>query len=162
MGRGIPRHITGLPAEVLATPFGQALAPMLSGLEAQLRGVRQQAYAPPPPAAAAGGAPAGGAGAAPAPHAEAPAAAATTAGQGGVDASALVAAETELEAVIAGEMVREVEGLSVRGEEPGSGDAAAEAAAPPAPPQQQQQAQQKLAVEGAVRDECARLVASGA
>ncbi|EFN54733.1 hypothetical protein CHLNCDRAFT_13697, partial [Chlorella variabilis] len=37
-GRGIPEHITGLPAEVLSTPFGQMIKPMLANLEQQLRG----------------------------------------------------------------------------------------------------------------------------
>lgn len=45
-GNGIPGHITGLPATVLASPFGQMLRPMLSGLEAQMRAMRQQAYSP--------------------------------------------------------------------------------------------------------------------
>lgn len=35
-GAGIPPHITSLPAEVLSTPFGQAIAPMLGGIEARL------------------------------------------------------------------------------------------------------------------------------
>lgn len=41
VGTGIPSHITALPAEVLATPFGQALRPALSGMEARLRSVMQ-------------------------------------------------------------------------------------------------------------------------
>lgn len=35
-------HITGLPQEVLATPLGQMLAPMLSPLEQQLGNIQQQ------------------------------------------------------------------------------------------------------------------------
>lgn len=35
-------HITGLPAEVLATPLGQMLAPMLAPLEQQLGNIHQQ------------------------------------------------------------------------------------------------------------------------
>lgn len=31
VGKGIPPHITGLPADVLSTPFGQQLLPMLQG-----------------------------------------------------------------------------------------------------------------------------------
>lgn len=45
-GRGIPPHITGLPQAVLATPFGQMLRPMLTGLEAQMRSMRSQAFVP--------------------------------------------------------------------------------------------------------------------
>lgn len=41
-GNGIPAHITGLPQEVLATPLGQMLAPMLSPLEQQLGNIHQQ------------------------------------------------------------------------------------------------------------------------
>ncbi|KAL3161796.1 hypothetical protein ABBQ38_008888 [Trebouxia sp. C0009 RCD-2024] len=41
-GSGIPAHITGLPQEVLATPLGQMLAPMLSPLEQQLGNIHQQ------------------------------------------------------------------------------------------------------------------------
>ncbi|PRW45331.1 deSI [Chlorella sorokiniana] len=52
-GNGIPQHITGLPAEVLSTPFGQMIAPMLSGLEEQMRSMRAQAYRPHIEAAAA-------------------------------------------------------------------------------------------------------------
>ncbi|CAL5220471.1 g2495 [Coccomyxa viridis] len=40
-GSGIPEHITSLPAEVLSTPMGQMLAPMLTGVEAQLGSVQQ-------------------------------------------------------------------------------------------------------------------------
>lgn len=32
-GEGIPPHITSLPAEVLATPFGQSIAPMMASRE---------------------------------------------------------------------------------------------------------------------------------
>lgn len=39
-GQPIPEHITDLPAEVLSTPMGQMLAPMLSGVESQLGSVQ--------------------------------------------------------------------------------------------------------------------------
>ncbi|CAL8470503.1 g10045 [Coccomyxa elongata] len=39
-GQPIPEHITNLPAEVLSTPMGQMLAPMLSGVESQLGSVQ--------------------------------------------------------------------------------------------------------------------------
>ncbi|BDA45899.1 probable desumoylating isopeptidase 1 at N-terminal half [Coccomyxa sp. Obi] len=39
-GQPIPEHITNLPAEVLSTPMGQMLAPMLSGMESQLGSVQ--------------------------------------------------------------------------------------------------------------------------
>ena len=53
-GRGVPAHIVGLPSTVLATPFGAMLRPMLAGLEAQMRGMRQQAFRPAEEGAAAG------------------------------------------------------------------------------------------------------------
>lgn len=49
-GARVPPHITGLPAAVLATPFGMMLRPLLSGLETQMRGMRQNAVAPQPAA----------------------------------------------------------------------------------------------------------------
>lgn len=36
-GRGVPDHITGLPAAVLATPFGQMLLPMMQDMETRMR-----------------------------------------------------------------------------------------------------------------------------
>ena len=33
MGHGIPEDIVGLPQEFLATPLGQSLAPMLTGMQ---------------------------------------------------------------------------------------------------------------------------------
>ena len=45
-GNGIPAHITGLPAAVLSTPFGMMIKPMLSGLEAQMKSMRSQAFHP--------------------------------------------------------------------------------------------------------------------
>lgn len=42
VGKEIPTHIVGLPAEVLETPFGQMIRPMLAGLEAQLGSIHQQ------------------------------------------------------------------------------------------------------------------------
>lgn len=41
MGHGIPAHITGLPAEVLATPFGQMLLPQLRAVETELNSRHQ-------------------------------------------------------------------------------------------------------------------------
>ena len=37
VGEGIPRHIVDLPNEVMNTPFGQQLMPMLSMMDAQMR-----------------------------------------------------------------------------------------------------------------------------
>ncbi len=37
-GKPIPSYITGLPAEALATPFGQMLRPMIAQMEGQMRG----------------------------------------------------------------------------------------------------------------------------
>lgn len=53
VGEGIPSHITGLPAEVLQTPFGKMLQPALAGLERQLGAMGQQPAIPGqgPPAA---------------------------------------------------------------------------------------------------------------
>lgn len=45
-GNSIPSHITGLPATVLSTPFGQMMRPMLAGLESQMRAMRSQAFTP--------------------------------------------------------------------------------------------------------------------
>ncbi|KAK9904006.1 hypothetical protein WJX75_002336 [Coccomyxa subellipsoidea] len=39
-GQPIPEHITSLPSEVLSTPMGRMLAPMLSGVESQLGNVQ--------------------------------------------------------------------------------------------------------------------------
>lgn len=36
-GRDIPAHITGLPAEVLNTPIGQMMAPMITGMQGRMR-----------------------------------------------------------------------------------------------------------------------------
>lgn len=88
--RTLSNHLhptAGLPAEVLSTPFGQMIAPMLSGLEEQMRSMRTQAYRPHIEAAAAAalaGAPAAttsdaAAAAAPAVEAAAPAAGAAAA-----------------------------------------------------------------------------------
>ncbi|KAL4855807.1 Desumoylating isopeptidase 1 [Chlorella vulgaris] len=124
-GRSIPPHITGLPAEVLATPFGQMIAPMLSGLEQQLRGMQGQAMRPP----AAGAEPAAGeagalssrpgqpllpaaaaaAAAAGAPPAGSPAEERSVAGIGAsaVEGPAVQAAEHEIEAAVAAGMMQE-------------------------------------------------------
>ncbi|KAL6767174.1 DESI1 [Auxenochlorella protothecoides x Auxenochlorella symbiontica] len=63
VGEGIPAHITALPEEVLATPFGQMLRPALTGLERQLGSMGQQPAAGTQAGAGGGTAPA----AAPAP-----------------------------------------------------------------------------------------------
>lgn len=44
-GQGIPPHITSLPAEVMATPFGRQLLPMLTGMEASLTSADQRQHA---------------------------------------------------------------------------------------------------------------------
>lgn len=44
-GQGIPPHITGLPAEVMATPFGRQLLPMFTGMEASLTSADQRQHA---------------------------------------------------------------------------------------------------------------------
>ena len=41
VGEGIPRHIVDLPNEVMNTPFGQQLMPMLSMMDAQMRTVSE-------------------------------------------------------------------------------------------------------------------------
>jgi hypothetical protein len=64
VGEGIPRHIVDLPNEVMNTPFGQQLMPMLSMMDAQMRTVSEAgasgqfgAWTPPTAAAAAAAAP---------------------------------------------------------------------------------------------------------
>ena len=42
VGRGIPPHITGLPAEVMATPFGRSMLPMIQALEARVTSADQR------------------------------------------------------------------------------------------------------------------------
>lgn len=46
LGAGIPAHITGLPAEVLATPFGRALLPGLRAMEDRLTSLDQRQVIP--------------------------------------------------------------------------------------------------------------------
>lgn len=134
-----PLHISaGLPAEVLSTPFGQMIAPMLSGLEEQMRSMRAQAYRPHIEAAAAAAAacaPAAttfgaAAGAAPAVEVAAPAVgvaaaepfaepsvpaagaaggAAGAAGAAEEEGSGLRSAEVEIEAAVAAGMIQEAE-----------------------------------------------------
>ncbi len=61
LGKGIPAHITGLPAEVLATPLGQSLKPMIEGMQANMMAeagsndpfTARAAAAPTPPAVSA-------------------------------------------------------------------------------------------------------------
>ncbi|XRB03538.1 desumoylating isopeptidase [Pycnococcus provasolii] len=45
VGRGIPSHILQLPQEVLSSPAGAMLAPLLEGFEAQMRGVTSESAA---------------------------------------------------------------------------------------------------------------------
>eukprot|EP00227_Mantoniella_beaufortii_P016025 CAMPEP_0197594218 /NCGR_PEP_ID=MMETSP1326-20131121/20067_1 /TAXON_ID=1155430 /ORGANISM="Genus nov. species nov., Strain RCC2288" /LENGTH=167 /DNA_ID=CAMNT_0043160357 /DNA_START=6 /DNA_END=506 /DNA_ORIENTATION=- len=63
VGEGIPQHILDLPDEVMATPFGQQMMPMLAMMDSQMRSASEQgggsgngefgAWTPPPAAAAA-------------------------------------------------------------------------------------------------------------
>ena len=46
MGHGIPEHITGLPAEVMASPFGQMLLPQLRQMEGELNSRHQHSVRP--------------------------------------------------------------------------------------------------------------------
>lgn len=153
--------IAGLPAEVLSTPFGQMIAPLLSGLEQQMRGMRAQAYRPHIEAAAAAAqtaaptaapapspsVPAAALAAAPAPsptaaaEAEAPAvqAAVPGAGEAGGAAAAeeegagLRSAEVEIEAAVAAGMIQEAEqALGSLELQPAAAAAAAAAAGQPA------------------------------
>lgn len=99
VGTGIPAHITSLPAEVLATPFGAALLPMLGGVEAAMGGMREEGGAAPSaqPALAAGLEVAAGAAA----IADAPAAAVEASGS--PRAAAALAAETAAPTLAAAE-----------------------------------------------------------
>lgn len=49
LSTGIPNHIVGLPEEVMSTPFGQMIKPMLTGMQARLGSVSETPPAPPPP-----------------------------------------------------------------------------------------------------------------
>ena len=42
VGTGIPQHILSLPDEVLSTPFGQQMMPMLNMMDAQMRNATEQ------------------------------------------------------------------------------------------------------------------------
>lgn len=141
----------GLPNEVLQTPFGRMIAPLLSGLERQMRGMQQQAavsVAAPAalPAAAASGTEEERATEA---AAAAPAAAAPTeqpASAAAVDESALHSAELEIEAAVAAGMMAEAAAaLHTR---PGASGGAAAADA-------------KLSTELAVAEEFGRLMQGG-
>lgn len=55
LGKGIPAHITGLPAEVLATPLGQVIKPMVEGMQ---RSMAAESGCNDPFSAMAGGTPA--------------------------------------------------------------------------------------------------------
>ncbi|PSC68604.1 desumoylating isopeptidase 1 [Micractinium conductrix] len=164
-GADIPAHITGLPQEVLATPFGQMIAPMLSGLEQQLRGMRSQAHRPTGAGFAGAAAAAGAAqearpqleqpatvpavGTAPAAPAAPPRAATVQQEQAAAgeavpdEAPALHAAEVEIEAAVGAGMMQDAEQqLGQLGLQQGTaagarpGQAGAPAAAPAAAQQQ--------------------------
>jgi len=92
VGEGIPRHIVDLPNEVMNTPFGQQLMPMLSMMDAQMRTASEAGASgqfgawTPPPAAVPAASPAVPAAAVPAaspavPAAASPAAAAAKAAE---------------------------------------------------------------------------------
>lgn len=49
LGTGIPDHIVSLPEEVMSTPFGQMIKPMLTGMQARLGSVSENPPAAPPP-----------------------------------------------------------------------------------------------------------------
>ncbi|KAL4427632.1 hypothetical protein ABPG75_001721 [Micractinium tetrahymenae] len=170
VGRDIPSHITALPSTVLNTPFGQMIAPMLSGLEQQMRSMRGQAFTPAAPAApaqptaAAGAASAAAAPLVPAlPPAAAAAAGAPAAAQqqqqpvqpAGSEGPALHAAEVEIEAAVAAGMMHEADESMARlhlQQPPG-------AAAVPAVPAGEDAA--KLAAELEIANEVRLLMAEG-
>lgn len=87
VGEGIPRHIVDLPNEVMNTPFGQQLMPMLSMMDAQMRTASEAGASgqfgawTPPPAAVPAASPAVPAAAPAVPAAAAPAAAAAKAAE---------------------------------------------------------------------------------
>lgn len=97
-GRGIPEHITNLPAEIMSTPFGAAIAPMLGGVEAFTGGMREE-DAPALPTIAASLEAATGAAA----LADAPAAAVEASGS--PRAAAALAAEVDAKTLAAAEEV---------------------------------------------------------
>lgn len=129
-----------MPDEVLSTPFGQMIAPMLHDMERQMRGMRSTAIRPP-----AGGAPAASAAAAQPAAAAAAAQAAAAAGSG----PDLHAAEVELEAAVAEGMMRDAaqRGTQPRGEQGAAGEAAEDGA--------------RLELELAVQAEFERIMAVG-
>ncbi|KAI7841647.1 hypothetical protein COHA_004667 [Chlorella ohadii] len=168
-GRGIPEHITGLPAEVLSTHFGQMIQPMLAGLEDQMRSMRAQAYRPHIEAAAAAAlaAPPAEAAAEAAPAAE-PAVpssgAAVAAAAAEEEGAGLRSAEVEIEAAVAAGMMQEAEqALGSLELQPAAGQPAeaAAAAAATAAAATEAAAGGKLATELAVEAEFKRLVAAG-
>ncbi|KAL4444688.1 hypothetical protein ABPG77_002505 [Micractinium sp. CCAP 211/92] len=151
VGKDIPSHITALPSTVLNTPFGQMIAPMLSGLEQQMRSMRGQAFtpaaatAPSQPGPTASTSAAAGS-LAPSLPAATQAAVATPAeaqqqqqqqqGQPAAgEGPALHAAEVEIEAAVAAGMMREAEESTQRPhqQQQPTQDAAAAPAAPAAP-----------------------------
>ena len=121
VGEGIPRHIVDLPNEVMNTPFGQQLMPMLSMMDAQMRTASEAgasgqfgAWTPPTAAAAAAAAPARTAApppaAAPAVPAAVPAAAAPAAAAAKAAEARAKDAKMALEAAIKAEFSKLVAG----------------------------------------------------
>lgn len=148
-GRGIPEHITGLPAEVLSTPFGQMIKPMLANLEQQLRGMQQQAFRPHAAELAAAAAPPSG-------SASSDAASRQPAAEGPI----MRAAEVEIDAAIAGGMMQEAQHEQQQAAGPHPGAAPGAAAGPDQAAKLAVHAA-KLAVELAVQAEYERLMATG-
>jgi desumoylating isopeptidase 1 len=148
VGRGVPDHITGLPAEVLTTPFGQMIRPMLSGLEAQLGGMRQQVLWPPTLSPA-------GVGQAADPASEAAVTSSPTPAVATEAAPALVAAAREIDAAVAEGMMHQLEG-HIEELELKEGMSALSL-------EQQlgQGGRERMVVETAVKEEFDRLVAAG-
>lgn len=170
--------LAGLPAEVLSTPFGQMIQPMLAGLEDQMRSMRAQAYRPhieaaaaaalaAPPAPSTSVAPPAEAAAEVAPAAE-PAVpssgAAVAAAAAEEEGAGLRCAEVEIEAAVAAGMMQEAEqALGSLELQPAAGQPAEAppAAAATAAAASEAAAGGKLAPELAVEAEFKRLMAAG-
>ena len=169
-----------LPSTVLNTPFGQMIAPMLSGLEQQMRSMRSQAFTPGAAAAFAQPAHAGSVASAAANSLapSLPAAAAVTAAAPAEaqqqqqqqhaqpateEGPALHAAEVEIEAAVAGGMMQEaqesMERLHVQQQPTLEAAAAPSALAAPAAPGETDVS--KLAAELEVANEVRLLMAEG-
>ena len=144
---------------MLATPFGQMIAPMLSGLEQQLRGMQQQQPAIQPAALGA-------------PSASGPVEAATEAAaaakseqqqqqQKGGEGPALLAAEVELEAAVAAGMMQEAAEQQQQRPEAGQPAPGSVETAVPAGGDSQAAQEERLATELEVAAEFRRLMAGG-